>query len=165
MCSVVLVVSLVCLHCCPALCTYMHPCGLPYLCECLPYTHLLTCTCEPLTCLPIPADMDGNTNDPWWNQILSCFKAAGFRQYPRLAPECWSGRGRGFLSTSGFYGIYDPSPHQLSLPPLALLPLARISGRGKQTNYKETNTTANKHVVTWRKRFQQDACWEREREG
>lgn len=83
---------------------------------------------------------------------------------PSLLQQCREG-GRGMLSTWSFSGIYDPRPHQLSLPLLALLSLAGISRRGKQTNYKETNTTANKHVVTWRESFQQDASFERQREG
>lgn len=106
------------------------------------------------------ADMDGNTNDPWWTKILSCFKALGFRQFPFLA-SVLEKEGLEFLTHWRFMVFMTPSPAAIS-PSLLL---ARISRQGKQTNYKETNTTANKHVVTWSKRFQQHAGWEREREG
>lgn len=56
------------------------------------------------------ADMDGNTNDPWWTQILSSFKAPGFRQYPLPYSNALEEEGPGFRTTLEFYGIYDPVP-------------------------------------------------------
>lgn len=66
--------------------------------------------CSPHTHLMMRADMDGNTNDPRWTQILSCFKAGGFRQYPFLALTCWRRRGWRFSLHRGFMGFMTPVP-------------------------------------------------------
>lgn len=63
----------------------------------------------------------------------------------------------GFLTTCGFYGIYGPFPQQLALHSQPLLPLARISRRGKQTICEETNTTVNNYV----KKQKECLLWER----
>lgn len=112
------------------------------LCSCLlmwPFTHL-----------QVLVDMDGNTNDPSWAPLLSCFKPGDIFAVSFSCSNVQEKVEPGFLTTSGFHGIYDPFPQQLSPQSLALLPPARISRHGKQTNYGETNTTVNSHVVKWR---------------
>lgn len=60
---------------------------------------------------------------------------------PSLFLSCLRRRGQCFSVHQGLWDLWPPSPAAI-FPPLALLPLAGISRRGKQTNYKETNITA-----------------------
>lgn len=74
------------------------------LCSCLlmwPFTHL-----------QVLVDMDGNTNDPSWAPLLSCFKPGDILQYPFLAPTCRKRWGQGFslhLAFMGFMTLFPSS--------------------------------------------------------
>lgn len=152
----------------PAPCTYMHLWGLLFLCQCSYIQPTLTfplLTCPPsLTfwCKQIWMEIQTTPDEPRYWVVL---KPGALNNIPSLLQHAGEGGAGVSHNIKVLCGIYDPRPSQRSLPPLALFPVGRISKRRKQTNYEETNTTSNKHVLTWRECFQQDTGWVREKEG
>lgn len=146
-----------CLHSrAPEPCSYMHLGGLSFSVSILTFAlhspPLLFM--RPLTHLVMLADMDGNTNDPWWTKILSCCKAGGFRQFPSFA-FLLEKEGPEFLTHVALWDLW-PRPLQL---PLQLSYWQKLAGEeNKQITRKQTQ-----HLIStqWHDASAQRAGWER----